>query len=61
MFLYVFTKHKPHASRQNHPRQRQNSAVCCCVTSFTASAFHSVAAGGDGRAEHVFLPGDLDL
>jgi len=31
------------------------------MTSFTAKAFHSVAAGGDGSAERVFVPGDLDI
>ena len=42
------------------PRQRRNGPVCCCVTSFAASAFHSVAAGGDWSARRVFVPGDLD-
>jgi len=37
-----FTKHKPHAGRRNHPRQRLNGPVCCCMTLFAASAFDSV-------------------
>jgi len=43
------------------PRQGRNGPVCHCVTSFAASAFHSVAAGGYGRDKRVFVPGALDL
>jgi len=43
------------------PRQGRNGPVCHCVTSFAASAFHSVAAGGYGRDKRVFVSGDLDL
>jgi len=43
------------------PRQRQNGPLCCCVTLFAATAFHYVTAGGDGSAQRVFVPGDLDL
>jgi len=38
------------------PQQRQNGIVGHCVTSFAASEFHSVAAGGDGSKKHVFCP-----
>jgi len=31
------------------------------MTLFAASAFHSVAAEGDGSAQRVFVPGDLDV
>jgi len=31
------------------------------MISFAASSFHFVAAGSDGSAQHVFVPGDLDL
>jgi len=43
------------------PGQRRNGAIGCCVTSFAASAFHSVAAGSDESARRVFIPGDLTL
>ena len=37
------------------PSQQQwNGPVCCCMTIFAASAFHSIAAGGDGSAQHIF-------
>jgi len=37
---------KPHACRQNHPRQQWNGPFCSRMTLFAASAFHSVTAGG---------------
>jgi len=43
------------------PWERWNGPICCCMTLFAASAFHSVAAGGDGSAQRVFVPGDLDI
>jgi len=52
------TKHRPHASRRNHPRQRRNGPVCWCVTLFAASTFHYVAAG---LHSVFFVTGDLDL
>ena len=36
--------------------QRWNGAVCCYMTLFATSMFHSVAAGGYGSAQHVFCP-----
>jgi len=41
--------------------QQRNGPVCSCVTLFAASAFHSVAAAGDGTVQRVFVPGDLDI
>jgi len=41
-------------------RQQRNGSVCCCITLFAVSAFHSVAAGGDKSAQRVFVHYDLD-
>jgi len=44
------------------PRQWWNGTICHCVTSFAASTFHSIAAGGVmGVKRAFFVPGDLDL
>jgi len=41
------------------PQQRQNGPVCCCITSFAATTFHSVtAAGVMGVNSAFFVPGD---
>jgi len=42
------------------PRQQRNGLICCLML-FAASAYHSYAAEGDGNAQHVFVPGDVDL
>jgi len=55
-------KHKLHAGCQNHPLwQWQNGPVCCCMTLFAASTFHSIAARGLWSCTARFVPGDLDL
>jgi len=41
-------------------RQLRNGPVCSCMTLFSASAFHSVTTGGDGSAQRIFVPGNLD-
>jgi len=56
LFYETYTARRPPKSH----RQRRNDRVCYCVTLFAASAFHSVAAGGDASAQRVFVPGDLD-
>ena len=38
------------------PRQGANGVVRCCCTLFSASAYHSYAAEGDGSAKSVFVP-----
>ena len=53
MFYQTYTARK---SPKSLPWQRQNGAVRCCVTSFAASMFNSVTAGGDGSAQWVFRP-----
>jgi len=59
MFYQTYTAHK---AAEITSRQRRNGGVCRCVTSFAASAFHSVVAGGViGVDSAVFVPGDLDL
>jgi len=52
-----------HADRRNHPRQRRNGPVCCCMTLSAASAFHSVAARGWWEWVHsaLFVPDDHDI
>jgi len=42
------------------PWQRRNGPVCWCLTLFAASMCHSIAAAGDGSAQRVFVPGDID-
>jgi len=32
-----------------------------CIELFAVSMFHSVTAGGDGSAQCIFVPGNLDL
>jgi len=59
-----FTKHKPHASRQNPPhgsdgRGMVPSAAAWCY--LQRSRFIPSLLAGDGSAQHVFVPGDLDL
>jgi len=44
--LKTFTKHKPHAGCWNHPRKQRNGLVCCSMTLFADSAFHSITAWG---------------
>jgi len=52
---------RTYAGRRNHPRQRQNGLVCCCVTLFAASAFIPSLPGVMGVHSAFFVRGDLDL
>ena len=36
--------------------QRRKGAICVCMMSFAASAFHSVTAGGNGTGQRIFCP-----
>ena len=58
MFYQPYTARK---AAEVTPRQRRNGAVCHCVTSFAANAFHSVVAGVMGADSAFVVPGDLDL
>ena len=37
------------------PQQRQNGPVCCCITLFAATTFHSVTAAGVMGVNSAFL------
>jgi len=38
----MFYQHKPHAGHWNHPQQRWNGPVCCCMMLFAASALQCI-------------------
>jgi len=57
MFYQTYIARRPPQS----PPAATEWSVCFCMTLFAVSAFHSVAVGGDGSAQRVFVPGDLDL
>jgi len=46
----------PNINRTQAPRQQRNGSICCCMTLFAASAFHSVAAWGRWECTALFCP-----